>query len=78
MLEERKQQIRRKLKPGNSKTTWDAVNIARDNETSQIPKKMHLQDEIINKEDQPESFANFFKTKIINLAYTCSTLDNVY
>ena len=29
---------------------------------------MHHQDEIINAEDQPESFANFFKTKIINLA----------
>ena len=27
MLEERKQQIRRKIKPGNSITLWDAVNI---------------------------------------------------
>ena len=30
MYEERKQQIRRKIKPGNSQTLWDSVKIATD------------------------------------------------
>ena len=36
MYKERKQQIRRKIKPGNSKTLWDSVKIATDKEIPYI------------------------------------------
>ena len=35
MFEEQRQQIRRKIKPGNSKTLWDAFKIASDKEISE-------------------------------------------
>ena len=78
MFEERKQQIRRKIKPGNSQTLWDSVKIATDKETPRIPDKMHLNDDQISKDNIPEVFANFFKTKVENMANQCSTSDTVY
>ena len=40
MFDEHKKQIRRKIKPGNSKTLWDSVKIASDNEVPIIPETL--------------------------------------
>ena len=66
MFDEHKKQIRRKIKPGNSKTLWDSVKIASDNEVPIIPETLHLNEVPVMKEDRPEAFAKFFKEKVIS------------
>ena len=65
--EEQKQQILKKIKPGNSKTLWDSVKIASDKEVTIIPDQLLLNNLPIMKEERPEAFANFFKEKVENL-----------
>ena len=55
MYEEQRQQIRRKIKPGNSKTLWESVKIASDKEITIIPDQMH-----INNDERSESFAHTY------------------
>ena len=78
MFDEQKQQIRRKIKPGNSKTLWESVKIATDQELFTIPEQMLLNNDTIKKEDIPESFEKFFQDKVNNLAQTCNVDPNVY
>ena len=56
-----------KIKPGNSKTLWDASKIASDKEIVQIPDSMKLNNKTIQKDEIPETFANYFNDKINNL-----------
>ena len=60
-----------KIKPGNSKTLWDAFKIASDKEIVQIPDSMKLNNKTIQKDEIPETFANYFNDKINNLTETC-------
>ena len=72
IFEERKQQVRRKIKPGNSKTLWESVKIASDKEFIIIPEHMHLNQIPVMKEDRSEAFAKFFKEKVESLARSCT------
>ena len=72
MYDEKKTQIRRKVKPGNSKTLWDAFKIASDKEVIQIPNTMKLNNVTIHKDEIPETFANYFHEKIETLTSTCT------
>ena len=78
IFEEQKQQVRRKIKPGNSKTLWESVKIASDKELITIPEQMHLNQIPVMKEDRSEAFANFFKEKVESLARSCTIEQNVY
>ena len=66
-----------KIKPGNSKTLWDSVKIVSDKEVNNIPEQMVLNNETIEKDEIPETFANYFQEKINNLAQTCNIDQNV-
>ena len=66
-----------RIKPGNSKTLWEAFKIASDNEILQIPNTMKLNNTTIQKDNIPETFANYFNDQIKNLANTRNIfLDN--
>ena len=45
---ERKNKIQREIKPCSSKSLWNAVKIAKDQDTSQIPDEMHLNEQKVN------------------------------
>ena len=60
MYEEQRQQIRRKIKPGNSKTLWESVKIASDKEITIIPDQMHINNVPVKKDERSESFAHTY------------------
>jgi hypothetical protein len=65
--EERKQHIRKKIVPGNSKSLWDAVKIARDIEPTHLPTEMVKDGVCYALEDLPMAFSNHFESKIRDL-----------
>lgn len=62
----KRKNVRRGIIPGNSKSLWTAVNIAKDINTHSIPSNMTLAGSEIQTKDQPEAFANFFLNKILS------------
>ena len=58
--------IQRSIIPGNSKSLWRAVKIAKNVNVSEIPKLMFKNGQKINKENIPSTFASFFKEKVQN------------
>ena len=55
--------IRRKITPGNSKSLWDAVRLAKNVNIQQLPQKMFKDNINIKNEDLPDEFANFLNPK---------------
>ena len=77
-FEERKQNVRRKIVPGNNKSLWDAVKIARDIEPTPLPAKINKGGTIYDRNDAPEAFADFFKHKITDLERNLKIKNDVY
>ena len=65
--EERRQKIRRKIKPGNTKSLWDAVKLAKDIEPTHLPTEMSKDGIIYNRKEMPSAFANHFISKVESL-----------
>jgi hypothetical protein len=74
----RKQNIRRKIIPGNSKSLWDAVKTAKDIELETIPDKIYYENIEINPENQAQAFADFFQTKVTKIVDETNVNPNVY
>ena len=65
--EQRKNHVRSKIIPGNNKSLWDAVKIAKDLEPTTLPEKLIENERSYNRNEAPSAFANFFKSKIRKL-----------
>ena len=65
--EQRKNQIRRRIVPGNNKSLWDAVKIAKDIEPTPLPEKLIDDEKFYNRHEAPTAFATFFKSKVEKL-----------
>ena len=70
--------IRRKITPGNSKSLWHAVNIAKDANIPLLPTAMTLNNQEINPKDLPDTFAHFFQNKVSSIVNAQSIDQNVY
>ena len=68
--EERRQHVRKKIIPGNNKSLWDAVKIAKDIEPTPIPTTVTKEGLNCSGKDVPAAFADFFKSKVANLEKT--------
>ena len=53
-------QVRRSILPGNSKSLWDAVRIAKDQNAPALPDNMSVNETIIENCNLPTEFAKFF------------------
>ena len=72
----RKFKVRKGILPGNSKTLWSAVNIAKNNGHNVIPENMCQNNvPVVN---ISESFAEFFDKKVSNIVNQTVISDNVY
>ena len=72
----RKFKVRKGILPGNSKTLWSAVNIAKNNGHNVIPENMCQHNvPVVN---ISESFAEFFDKKVSNIVNQTVISDNVY
>ena len=70
--------IQRSIIPGNSKSLWRAVKIAKNMNISEIPKIMYKNDQIVNKDNIPSAFADFFITKVKTIVNDTQIDPNVY
>ena len=70
--------VRRGIKPGNSKTLWDAVNLAKNCNIETIPESLTLNNIKLNPNDRAQAFANFFKEKVQTIVDSSQISNNVY
>ena len=61
---EKRSNVRKNLKPGNSKSLWKAVNMAKDIGSSSIPCKLTLGHITIREHGRSEYFASFSEDKV--------------
>ena len=71
-------QVRRSILPGNSKSLWDAVRIAKDQNAPALPDNMSVNETIIENCNLPTEFAKFFKNKINEIISTTEINNAVY
>ena len=62
--DERKTHVRRKIIPGNNKSLWDAVKIAKDIEPTPLPAMLTRDGISYGREAASAAFSEYFKTKI--------------
>ena len=75
---ETRAKVRQGIKPGNNKTLWDAVKIAKDQNIEDLPDKMNLNGKSIANNNLAEAFADMFEKKVNEIVSTTSIDANVY
>ncbi len=75
---QKRNSVRRVIIPGNTKSLWTAVKIAKDLNNEAIPSPLFHNGEEINPPQIPEAFADFFDTKIKNALAETQIKNNVY
>ena len=71
-------QVRRGIIPGNSKTLWDAVKKAKNLNINPIPDNLTRNNAPIEQSAIADSFAEFFANKVKDIVGECSVKDEVY
>ena len=69
--------VRRKIVPGNCKSLWEAVNIAKNTNPQQLPAQMFLNNNPVNETNLPDEFASFFKNKVQTIVHEQTINENV-
>ena len=77
-FKQKQTQVRRGILPGNSKSLWDSVKIAKGINIPSLLDNMSLNDNLIKNNDLPEAFANFFENKITQITSNTQISNNVY
>ena len=70
--------IRRQIIPGNTKSLWDAVKLAKDMDTPKLPTQMYNDNNLINEEDLPDMFADLFGDKVRDIVNGVQISNTVY
>ena len=73
-----KNHFRRRIIPGNSKSLWDAVKIAKDINIPKLPETMFYNNIKIPKKDLPDFFAGLFTSKVKSIVDEQVTSDTIY
>ena len=77
--QKKKNSVRSKIIPNNTKSLWDAVRIAKDLNIQNLPDKMQAPNgDYIGKDNLPEAFAEFFKNKVENILTETMIDDSIY
>ena len=77
-LSKKTSSVRRRIIPGNSKSLWDAVKIAKDINIPKLPNTMYLNNTKIENNLLPDAFAEFFKSKVETIVNEQVISDTVY
>lgn len=70
--------IRKSIVPGNTKSLWNAVRLAKDTNTTTLPNILFRNNQELCEELIPDEFAQFFDQKIRGLANEVTIDVNVY
>ena len=76
--EERKMHIRRKIIPGNNKSLWDAVKIAKDIEPTPLPPILTRNGTSYDRRAAPMAFSEYFKSKISVIEESMTIDENIW
>jgi len=76
--EERRTHVRRKIIPGNNKSLWDAVKIARDIEPTPLPPILTRNGISYDRLAAPTAFSEYFKSKISALEESTTIDEEVW
>ena len=63
----KRKRVRKGIIPGNNKSLWKAVNVAKDLNHDQMPLRMCLNGVEISDHELPDCFADYFEAKINDL-----------
>ena len=63
----KKHKIRSKIKPGDSKSLWKAVNESKDIGTNSLPILMTLAGSCIHEHERSDHFAKIFENKTLKI-----------
>ena len=74
----KKKRVRSKIMPNNNKSLWDAVKIAKNLNTQNLPDKLSLNDRWVNNDQLPDAFANYFKSKVDDIVNESIISNTVY
>ena len=75
---EKKHKVRQGIMPGNNKSLWDAVKIAKDQNTDELPDEMNIDGMPIPTNEIAEEFAKMFEQKVKDIESTTNINDGVY
>ena len=75
---EKRTNVRKNLKPGNSKSLWDAVKIAKDTGTAPLPCSMTFENVKILEHERADCFASFFEGKVNDIPKKVRVDNDVY
>ena len=75
---EKRNSVRRKIVPGNSKSLWNAVKASKDLGASALPVSMTLGGEKISEHERSNCFATHFEEKIRLITNSTVIDPNVY
>ena len=64
----KRKRVRKEIIPGNWRSLWRAVNIAKDLNQEDLPMQMNEDGIPITDNDLPDRFADYFEEKVMNLA----------
>ena len=64
--------------PGNTKSLWNVLNLAKDINPNTIPQNMTENNIDIVPYDLSDAFAQFFDKKVKSIVETCRVENNVY
>ena len=64
---QKQQKIRKQIKPGNTKSLWNAVNASKDIGHSSLLNVMSLDGKVVSGKERSQCFADFFEQKVRNM-----------
>ena len=74
----KKNSVRNKIIPNNTKSVWDAVKLAKNLNVQNLPEKMSFNGEWTDLNQLPDIFANHFKSKVDNIVKDTEIDESVY
>ena len=74
----KRHRVRKGIVPGNSRSLWKAVSIAKDINSNEIPKEMFIEGNRVCVDEVAESFATHFEDKISRLTSEIRIDQNVF
>ena len=74
----KRMRVRKGIIPGNNKSLWKAVNVAKDLNHDLMPLRMYYNGVEIPEQELPDCFAEYFEAKINGLVNNARIDQNVY
>ena len=69
--------VRKDILPGNTKSLWNSVKIAKDQSVEPIPQKLYKVGNAVDAKNVCDEFACYFDEKVKNIVETTTINENI-